>query len=148
LAGIVVQMMPYERLRAWKACDDLAVAVYRLTPNGFRVTSSMASPLNFAELPSAQRRTSQRDPRSVVRTSFAGTSTSVSDHYLKSRTDFTSLGGSSISQWKNGSQSIIHDRLPASWRGICTDLSRERPPPSLFDRPTAALVVWPPPLPF
>jgi len=24
-------MMPYERLRAWKACDDLAVAVYRLT---------------------------------------------------------------------------------------------------------------------
>src|SRR3954452_19787853 len=24
-------MMPYERLRAWKACDDLAVAVYKLT---------------------------------------------------------------------------------------------------------------------
>lgn len=24
-------MMPYERLRAWKACDDLAVAVYKET---------------------------------------------------------------------------------------------------------------------
>jgi len=24
-------MMPYERLHAWKACDDLAVAVYRAT---------------------------------------------------------------------------------------------------------------------
>jgi len=24
-------MMPYERLRAWRACDDLTVAVYRAT---------------------------------------------------------------------------------------------------------------------
>ena len=24
-------MMPYERLRAWKACDDMAVAVYKAT---------------------------------------------------------------------------------------------------------------------
>ncbi len=24
-------MMPYERFHAWKACDDLAVAVYRVT---------------------------------------------------------------------------------------------------------------------
>jgi len=24
-------MMPYERLRAWKACDDLTVAVYKAT---------------------------------------------------------------------------------------------------------------------
>lgn len=24
-------MMPFERLRAWKACDDLAVAVYKAT---------------------------------------------------------------------------------------------------------------------
>jgi four helix bundle protein len=26
-----VRMMPYERLRAWRACDDLTIAVYKVT---------------------------------------------------------------------------------------------------------------------
>ena len=130
-------MMPYERLRAWKACDDLTVAIYRATKKFPReelygLTSQIrrAAFSTGANIAEGSAKRGPREFRRYLDISIGSLSEVAYVLHVAKRLEYLSL-----EEWR------VLDQLRAqasklTWH-LCKSLGR--PPQSSFDRPTAVV---------